>query len=484
MSTKRLSALEVTIWITLLLFVLLALSPYVIGYRAKSDYTNLINQMSKISQLDLQVLKYNQGFFSSQATVSLHLPHYSEAVLFNEEIVHGPVYLGLISQGKSPFVAAVINGELDMEAAQLKKFENILSGSSPVLYQHLIGFTGDVDSQVYMPAIKTLVQEGAESIRLESSGAIYTQFLSSADGSVKGEISVPSFKVQKDTFDMLLKDSVVSFSGRKGKSQLMIGDSVVSVGVLNIDSADEQFAVRKLIVHSISSEEGELINSGAQLSAREVLASNQKFGPVALNISLNGLNANSLLQIEKMKIALDNQLEQGVPAEKINRLMMNQLIVIIPDLIKQIEANINPLSISSELGRLEADMQFKLDGVEGDVSTNPLLMVNAINFDLNMSIDEPLIRKLIAWHLNNTADDQASFKAMGARSTNMHKLMSKKVDDNLRALMEVNWLVKDEGIYLSKISMRKGELLINDISVDALQQIMSTVSGDNGASVQ
>jgi len=481
MRTKRVSVLEVSIWITLVIFILLAFSPYLIGYKAKNEYTRLINQLSEISHLDLQVSNYSQGFFSSQATLSLNLPDYSEKVLFKEEIVHGPIYLGLISQGKSPFVAAVINGKLDIESISLTKLKKLLSGKNPIIYQHLIGFNGNIDSQAYMPAIKTLINDDAESISFESSGAIYTQFISAADGSVKGELNMPSFEINGNTFEMAVKESVVSFSGKKGLNQLMIGDTVISVGRLNIDSADEQFAISKLIVHSLSSEEGQFINTGAQISAHEVFASNQKFGPVAINFSLNGLDVVSLLQIEELQASLEKQKAQGVSEEQINSLMLNQLAEIIPTLIKNVEANINPLSVNSELGRLEADMQFKMNGLAGHTSIDPMILLDAINFDLNISIDEPLIRRLFAWYLENTQGDNLSSLPTTATNQNAHILMSKKVDDNLNALLEINWLVKDENIYLSKISMQQGELLVNDISVDALQQIMSSVSGEQSS---
>ena len=73
---------------------------------------------------------------------------------------------------------------------------------------------------------------------------------------------------------------------------------------------------------------------------------------------------------------------------------------------------------------------------------------------------------------------------MTTSNANAHILMSKKVNDNLNALIEINWLVKDESAYLSRISMQQGELLVNDITVDALQQIMSSVSGEYGSPVQ
>lgn len=478
MSIRRISGLEVLIWIILVIIVLLALSPYVIGYKAKSDYAYLINQISKNFQVDLQVSTYNQGFFSSQATLGLTLPNSSETIYLNEEIVHGPIYLGLLNQNKSPLIAAVINGKLDMGASHLPEFNKILSGTNPLLYQHLINFSGDVDSQLYVPAIMTVIQDEEESVHLESSGAIYTQFLSSASGNVKGEMSIPLIKIHKTNFNMNLEESVVSFSGKKGNNKLMIGDTVISVGSLNIDSAEEQFAVKKLIVHSVTSENSELINAGTRVTAREILASNQKFGPIVLNFGLNGFNANSIHEIQKINKALDNQLKQGLSEEEVDAIMQAKLMAVIPDLIKQAEVNINPLSINSELGRLEADMEFKMLGIDAKASTDPLMLLSAIDFQLNMSIDEPLMRKVIFWNLDHSTEIKPSLINAKVKSENSYELMSRKVDDNLQAMMEVNWLVKDEGVYLSKISMQQGELLINGVSADALQQIMSSVTND------
>ena len=482
MSAKRFSVLEILLWIILLLFVLLALSPYIIGYRAKSDYVNLIQQISQLTQQNLQVSNYDQGFFSSQATLTLTLPQNSEAILFKEEIIHGPVYLGLIAEDKSPLIAAVINGELDMQASHIKTLK-ITSETSPLLYQHLIDFIGDVETQVYVPPIKALIHEGAESLHVESSGAMFTQRITSADNNLKVEMTVPLINIHKTDFDMNIENTVISYSGIKGANQLMIGDTVFSVASLDIEFTEEKFAVRQLVVHSATSEVGKLINSGWQISAREVLASNQKFGPIALNVSLNGLDADSLLQLEKMKTSLDKKLAEGVSAEAVNASIANQVMGIVPGLIKQAEININPLSINSELGRLEADMEFKLQGVDTLHSTDLLSLLNTIQFELNASIDEPLIKKLFAWQLNNLHVDPASSKTANTYSLGSYDSMSLKVDQNLKAILAENWLVKAENSYVSKISMHQGELLINNTPVDFLRQIMSFGNSDSKAPV-
>ena len=44
-------------------------------------------------------------------------------------------------------------------------------------------------------------------------------------------------------------------------------------------------------------------------------------------------------------------------------------------------------------------------------------------------------------------------------------------------MLDENWLVNVENVYLSKITMRQGELLINDKPVDPMEKIMSSMNG-------
>jgi uncharacterized protein YdgA (DUF945 family) len=51
--------------------------------------------------------------------------------------------------------------------------------------------------------------------------------------------------------------------------------------------------------------------------------------------------------------------------------------------------------------------------------------------------------------------------------------MEQKVSENLRGLMDENWLVFTDGVYSSHISLHQGQMQLNDRQVDPLQQFMS-----------
>lgn len=475
MSTKKISFVEIMLWLFVVLLILLTVAPFALGFKVKSDYTNLVNQFAQDLQLDLKIAQYEQGVFSSDVIVVLQLPEVPEKIRFKEEIIHGPVYFGLLAQGKSPLAAAVVKGQLDISTTQKEMVRQIFAGKNPLVYQEVISFTGDVEAQAYVPAINTTFEDEMGPVTIQSSGLIINQSFSAENGELKGDADIPVFKVQSELFSVNTESVTFSFSGAMGNNQIIIGDSVASFNLFDIDSGDEQFAIRDFTVRSVTSENDTLINSGAQISAREILASNQKFGPIQLNLSLNGLNAQSLTKIQKLQKAAEHQLGEGIPPEQVNAMMTGEIMGLVPALIKEAEININPLSISSELGKLEADMDFMLEGIGEDTPADPMFLLSAIKMDLNMSIDEPLLRQLITWQL--MGDEQS---AGGTQKEMNVSLLNRKIDQNIKSIVDESWLVMNEGVYMSNISMQQGELMINGKSVDPMQQIMSTM-GAGGA---
>ncbi len=473
MSTKRISIAEIILWILVVLLILISLTPFALGYKVKSDYAQLIDEFAQVLQVELQIEHYDQGFYSSDATLSLLLPDMDSPVFMKEEIIHGPVYFGLLSQGKSPLVAAVVNGELDVSQDQQEMIQKIFANEKPLVYQNIISFSGDVESQAYVPAINTSFEDDIGLVSIQSSGMIINEHYSSMRRELKGEAQVPAFKLQSEAFSMNTDNMTLSFSGSMGMNQIMLGDSVISIGLLNLDADDEQFAMRDLTMRSVTSEENELINSGAQISAREILASNQKFGPLQLNFSVNGLNAQSLMQIQEMQKQVQQQVDQGIPEEQANAMMMGQIMGIVPTLVQQAEIKVNPLSIDSELGKLEADMDFSLDGIDENTPADPMFLIGAIDLDMNISIDEPLLKQLITWQLQSSQNDEV-YQESGLTML-PDDVMQKQVQGNIQAMVKENWLVVDEGVYFSKLSMHQGEMKINDKMVDPMAQIMSSM---------
>ena len=135
MSTKRISLAEILLWIMVLLLVVIAVSPIALGFKIKDDYTAMVQKMSEMMQADVQVVSYERGFFSSDVMLETRIPNYPLTLQFKEEVIHGPLYLGLLNQGKSPLVAAVVKGEMLTPASAQPVFNKLFPGQSALVYQ-------------------------------------------------------------------------------------------------------------------------------------------------------------------------------------------------------------------------------------------------------------------------------------------------------------------------------------------------------------
>ena len=112
MNVKRISAMEIFLWFFAFILFLLVASPFVLGFKIKNDYPAVLAELSDLVQADIQIASYERGFFSSNAVLDIGLNGVPFKFQLKENIIHGPIYLGLINQGKLPFVAAVATGEL------------------------------------------------------------------------------------------------------------------------------------------------------------------------------------------------------------------------------------------------------------------------------------------------------------------------------------------------------------------------------------
>ncbi len=473
MSTKRIGIFEISLWILAVLLILVTITPFALGFKVKSDYARLIDEFSQVYQVDLQIVNYQQGYFGSDAVLEIVLPEFQQSITLKERIVHGPLYLGLINQGRSPLVAAVVTGQIEASVDASEDLKQFLSGENSLVYQNIIDFKGDVDSQAYFPNLNQVINNESGTTRVKTTGLILNQQYVSSSRMIKGEAQLPEFSLQSDLSTVTIENINISYSLSIGSNQLMIGDSVASIGLIDVISADSQFAMKSLTVRSVASENTELINSGVQISLRELLASNQKFGPISLNISVNGLNASSLQEIQTLQNDASSKLSQGLPQEQVNAMMMGQLMTLIPDLIKQAEVKVNPLSINSELGKLESDLDFRLEGIDANTPADPMFLFGSMILSLNFSIDDALLKQFVSWQLQNQHQQLVDLQAVSEPLTQQQ--LDKQVKENIQAMLDENWLILEEGVFVSKIRMQQGELLINDTATDPIQKIMSSM---------
>ena len=184
MSTKRISVLELLLWLLSFILVLVLLSPFALGFKIQDDYAQMVQKYADLAQIDLKVVQYDRGFYSSNVVLELRIPDLPVSLRFKEEMIHGPIYLGLINQGKSPFVAALIKGELITPTGYQAQVQQLFAGQKPLVYQQVIDFSGNLESAAYLPVINTTLETETGPIRIQSSGMTTNTRFSQDTGSL------------------------------------------------------------------------------------------------------------------------------------------------------------------------------------------------------------------------------------------------------------------------------------------------------------
>lgn len=471
MSAKKFSLVEAFIWLLVVALLLLIASPIVVGFLFQSHYQDTVNDMSESMQGDVKILSYDRGLYSSDAVLELTLPDMPETIRFQQEIIHGPVYLGLLNQGRMPLALGVIKGRLQVPADMQQQVNRFFKGQSPLQFQEIVEFSGESSYQVYVPPVNATIQDDAGHSRVLSSGALLTGRYVAADMTSTGELNMPhfSFSGQGGTFSV---DAVkMNFSTRKGQTGMLTGDSNIGVKKIDFQSEHDQFAMHDLTLNTVTNEVGRLINSSLNINTREIYASNERFGPVNLNLIVNGLNADALLKIQDMQQQVETKRKQGIPEEQINAMVAGQMMGLVPELIKQADMRIKPLKLQSELGVAETNLSFSVEGLDGNAPADPMFMLGALNVDVDLSVDEPLMKQIIEWQLM-AADrrrENASPEAQAMMPPASKDPMPRRVEDNLKDLLAENWLTLDEGVYRGKLSMHQGQMELNDRQVNPMQ---------------
>lgn len=477
MSTKRISVGEVLIWLVVIALVVLIASPFALGFKIQNDYSNIVRNMAALIQADAQIKQYDRGVFTSSVVLESTGSSLPFPLKFKETIVHGPVYLGLLSQGKSPFVAAVVKGEMLPVAGYEAIYQKMFAGQSAVVYQHIIQLSGDFDIEEYVRPVNSVIElEDGTQLEIQSSGFTFNGHFSSSANKLTGESNLPVIKVVSDDVSFDARNIGISLSGGIGKNDLYIGDSVVSFGKFTIDSSNQQFAMHNFTVRSMTSEKGALIDSQVQMNIQEIFASNERFGPAALNISVNGMNATALKKIQSAQAQMQEKIQQGIPEDQVNAMLAGEMIALVPELLMQTQIKIDPLQIESELGKLESSMKFSVENLDQNAPADPLFLFTAMNLDFTMNIDEPLMRQIVEWQLQVNANQVQAAGNEKARKIEANVSMEQKVKENLQGLLDENWLTYSNGVYSSVISLHQGQMMLNNKQVDPLAQIMSQMS--------
>lgn len=448
MSKKTISFIEVSLWLLVLCMLLLVISPYAMGLLVKQSYPQMLQNVANSLQAKLNIVQYQQGYFKSSIRYQIIFSA-QKKLEFSEEIIHGPLYLGLINQSRSPFVAAVVQGKLlhgDVSAA-LKPWLK----DSELIYQYVMAYNGDANIQAYLPAYQR---------EFKSSSALHVSAqYSSVKRNFSGVLKLPFFYMKTNDGQLNAKKAELSFMLLASKGLFLEGDGLLSFQRIEYQSKGKQWSLHNLIVQLKNDQQDDYLNLSAHINVSEAFASNERFGPLQLALILSSLDAVTVQHLwNEPQVLLKGNLDSAIKA-------------LLPVLFKGAKFELRSMQLASDLGELQAQFILSSDALASVTSADPLVLLNALNLSFNLNVDKALMQQILAWQLQSHAFNAGLSDQINADS------LKQQVKENLQGLVKDNWLRFDQQVYRCQLELSQGQATLNQQPVDPLAHIMSQIQG-------
>jgi len=278
--------LEIVLAIVSFLLLLLLLLPYFSGHKIQTDYSDVLTTLGKSTGLSFEAVSYQRNWFSSNAR--LIAKDSNQEIVFEavHEIVHGPLYLGLLLQGRSPVVNMVIKGHIIMamsvqESEQYRKFLNVIS---PVALSVYMDYDGD--AVVSLSATGKTAQTGGSSQFHIKTVELDMEYMASSDR-LEGELVIPELSFYGKQFIELEN---LMFGFEQELSANKTGDMVLSFASLKFKYLQQIVDLRKVSARVKRVINAGLLDLGFDLNISKLNIFNEQLNSFSLGMLVSGLD--------------------------------------------------------------------------------------------------------------------------------------------------------------------------------------------------
>lgn len=449
--------------IALLILVAVAL-PFWFGLKAEKTYSVMLDRLSGGSDVRLISSKYQRGWLSSTAESVIQSPKLPFELIARHRIDHGPIPMGRILQGewRATPVIALIASQVFLSVPGK---ENAMEWP-PLTADSTFWLNGDGVVHIKMGPIK---QSGAQGQSFDWRGMSGDIIFDREWKRIRVDLLAPSLSLplSSDATEGKLTLSKLSLHSdmQEGSAGYFFGDVTLGLGQLDISNANGDMGLRGVDIATSAHPSGETVNLTFRYKLEELRLAQERLGPGELVIEVRQLDAVSLM---KFKNEMD-AISRGNPLSSQAEMMVaGKMLALIGALAKNApELEITRLSFKTREGEIRGKAKFVLDGRRRNLGQSPAQLLTAVSGNLEMSIPEPVLKRMLVPMIRR---DIEAYRRSGALSEGeLAKLspdvMTEIVDRMFPRYLARNeftrLLVEDEGRYILKLSIRRGQVLIN-----------------------
>lgn len=400
----------------LIVFLLLLVSYFVTGIITERTLKKDINLLNQHKGLQVNLKKYNRGWFKSDAsfdwllvvparTVTDNLnqtriiPAKTYTIVMPLTIYHGPV---LFTNSGIHFGYGYAKTSVQLPDEYLQQFNDLFTNTSTkptINLSVLVNYLNRTKFSIVIPNFKVISKEDGS--QFEWQGMKNDVLVSSNLGKIIGDLEIEGFKVSKDNKLLHFSDIESDYNLHKSPLGLYLGKAKISCDSIVATEGDvKKLNLEDFELNSESDVNNGLFKGAMKLSFDKLAHNNKIYGPLLFKMKVKNLDAEIL-----------NQINNKVSNIQTNNNQIGQQILwtVLPDLprlfnkgatfeieeakLKLPEGNVNfKLLLKLEKGDLDNPMQLlqKLKGNGDLIASKPV--VNAVMY---ASIKQQLIQKAL-----------------------------------------------------------------------------------------
>jgi|GEM_PF-6496450 len=446
--------------IFLTLAILILVSYYIMGRIVESTLNKNIKALPKTPMLTLKLNKYDRGWFSSQAALTLimHLPEQRSANSSGQAQLTPPLDMDL------SFPLIINHGPIIMTEAGIRFGMGHVTTQPETHYNVLVDYSNHTRMRYTFPSLEINTRMGPENLHFEFKGITATLGLSPTVDSVVGKIAVHGLNglVKNVVFNM--SEIVNNFNVSRREGWLWIGRNHLTIPSIEFSEGNHQFVLEALDFSLATDITNDLLNADYNMSLQKLTVENKTWGPGVIKLQVKNLDPAAMARVNQ---ASWNLVQNTAHRELFAITLISEYSNLMS---KGAELNLSELNLTFPEGKITGNLTLSLP--KGDAGGNPeKMMQKAVGngqFRASIAVIKSLMVEAIQRNLERQQaqivaqePNAASVAQVSVDPVNTHDQAVAQTDQILQEYINKGILKIDGSDYVMIIKLENQQLMIN-----------------------
>ncbi|SCY53420.1 YdgA family protein [Thiohalorhabdus denitrificans] len=453
-----------------------AAAPYFAGVQAERAFRDNVEALSEHPQADLEVVRYERGWFGAEAESRLTLGAPGEALEVDLEhaVSHGPT-------PATPALARVVTTPAPRGEAR-EHVRHYFGDRAPLTADLTIGLTGKQHLVLSSPSFEGSAK-GAPETQIQWSGLDGTGEFAGDSGTL--DLEIPKVRIADEKGRFLLEGTELQSEFRRHAEGLWLGTSDFSSKRLAMEVPDpesgalQEFDLGGLSLRQVAKQADEegYLDMASRLAADRAALGGEEVRDARLGMELRHLDEEAYRRTgERVRKIQTANLDEEEAAQRVLAILREEL----PGLLEgSPEAALTELAFEAANGdfRGSAEARYRGDGSGArGILENPALLLRHLDAEAEIRAAKPLVIALLEERTRNQLEEETGAEGDPVQR---ERQVERTVRQQLAMMEAMGFVTVEEDHYASHVAWDRGALSVNGRPLN----LGAAMGGGNGSAL-